>query len=337
MPTGEIVHIGDTAGVPQQLVAGLRDLGYPARAVVPPVPLAGAPRVLKALSIPVRLAQSRRVAADARRDGASLLHVHYATAALGYLGSGLPLVVHAHGSDVRVPGLVDRRLLAIVWARSAIRLVSTPDLLDRVPDAIYLPNPVELASFAAAGTSPPDRDVFVFAALTEVKGADRLVRAVDALRSATPGLSITALEGGPYTEAMARAGATVVPRLRPDEIPAFVARHRVVLGQQRLGVLGVSELQAMATGRPVVTHIDPTAVYGTARPPIIEAHAPDEIAEAVGRLLADPPLGASLGAAGAAWVRDHHGREAVTRRLIEIYATLVALPPAGNGQQDRST
>ncbi len=50
--TGEIIHIGDTAGVPHQLVAGLLDLGLPARSIVPPVPFAAAPRRAEDLRAP---------------------------------------------------------------------------------------------------------------------------------------------------------------------------------------------------------------------------------------------------------------------------------------------
>ncbi len=217
-----------------------------------------------------------------------------------------------------------------------MRLVSTPDLISAVPSSIYLPNPVELEPFVTAGAGTPDRDVLVFAALTEVKGAEHLVAAVRALRSAAPDLRITAIGGGPYTGAMRDAGAAIVPRLYPAEIPTFIARHRVVLGQQRLGVLGVSELQAMAAGRPVITHVNADADYGPDRPPIAEAHDPADIAHTAERLLASESAAAMLGGSGANWVRRHHDRSAVARRLVEIYRTVVTLPDHEDGAH-RST
>lgn len=111
----------------------------------------------------------------------------------------------------------------------------------------------------------------------------------------------------------------MVPRLAPSDVPAFIARHRVVLGQQLLGVLGVSELQAMASGRAVVTHLGPDADYGGAAPPVVEAHEPDEIASAALALLGEPLTAVERGRAGATWVRAHHDRSAVAKRLVEIY------------------
>lgn len=316
---GAVIHVGDTAGVPQQLVAALRAEGVAAQVVVPPVPLARAPRALKIFSVPARLGASRRIAAIARRSGAPIVHVHYATAAFGYLGARIPLVVHAHGSDVRATSSIDRWMLGRVWRAAGARLVATPDLRRYVPGSIYLPNPVDLGLFEQAGATDPDLDVFVFAALTDVKGADRLVQAVERLRAQRSDVTVSALDGWPYSEAMRAAGATMVPRLAPSDVPAFIARHRVVLGQQLLGVLGVSELQAMASGRAVVTHLGPDADYGGAAPPVVEAHEPDEIASAALALLGEPLTAVERGRAGATWVRAHHDRSAVAKRLVEIY------------------
>lgn len=69
-----------------------------------------------------------------------LVHAHYcrSVAYASYL-SGKPYVVHCHGSDVRNG--------TSFWQRRAIKkakavLVATPDLLDVLPDATYLPTPV---------------------------------------------------------------------------------------------------------------------------------------------------------------------------------------------------
>lgn len=326
-PEHAVVHVGDTAGVPQQLVAALRAQGVSAFDVVPPTALAHLARRWKVLAAPWRLVVARRIAAQARQHSARLLHVHYATSALGYLWARVPLVVHAHGSDVRSVGAIDRRLLAAVWRGSRLRIVATPDLLDHVPDAVYLPNPIDCDRFrdAAMAVPAPPSDVLVFAALTAVKGGDVLVDAVRSLKRARPTLSVTALAGGPFESAMAAAGAHVIPRQAPGELPALLAGHRVVLGQQLLGALGVSELQAMAAGRPVVCHLRPDFDYGSV-PPVVVSTGAIDAAERTLELLDRPDWASTVGASGATWVRANHGRDLVGRRLVELYESAELLP-----------
>ena len=165
-----IAQIGDTAGVPQRLSAGLRHRGFHVIESTPPAPLAGAPAWLKAVSVPQRFRWARATTAQLRDLRADVLHVHYATAAISMLRSGIPLVVHAHGTDVRSPARLQRAMLSPVWREAGLRLVSTPDLLDAVPDSFYLPNPIDVDRFRGADVVIPDTDILVVAALTAVKG-----------------------------------------------------------------------------------------------------------------------------------------------------------------------
>jgi glycosyltransferase involved in cell wall biosynthesis len=90
------------------------------------------------------------------------------------------------------------------------------------------------------------------------------------------------------------------------EVRDFIAQFDVVIGQMHQGSLGLSELEAMAAGRPVITGID-WALYPEDPPPVIAAATPGDIADAVERLRNDGVELARLSREGREWVRRNHG------------------------------
>ena len=72
------------------------------------------------------------------------------------------------------------------------------------------------------------------------------------------------------------------------------------------GILSLSEIEALAAGRPVITGIDWT-LYEEDPPPVIMAHSAEGIIEAVEQLRADPSLFSRMAHAGPDWVRRNHG------------------------------
>lgn len=80
-----------------------------------------------------------------KRSKSSLLHAHFCrSSAYAAYFSGKPYIVHCHGSDIR---------WGINWLQkkclnnSKVVLVSTPDLLNILPHAIWLPNPIDTKRF----------------------------------------------------------------------------------------------------------------------------------------------------------------------------------------------
>jgi len=86
-----------------------------------------------------------KMALKLRRMKCDIVHAHFcrSSAYASYL-SGKPYIVHCHGSDIRG---------GISWLqRKCLRkakkvLVSTPDLLEILPNATWLPNPVDTERF----------------------------------------------------------------------------------------------------------------------------------------------------------------------------------------------
>lgn len=246
-----------------------------------------------------------------------ILHIHYATAAFGYAAARTPLVVHCHGTDVRGMRGVRRQLLGGLFRRSALVLVATPDLREFVPDAIYLPNPVDTEVFRPSGGAR--RDVLVFSTLTDIKGGDTLVAAVSELRRSAPDVSVTALDIGPYANAMRAAGAMMLPPQDAAALPRLIGDHRIIVGQQRIGALGASELQALSSGKPTICHVR-LEQYDEA-PPIQPSDSAADIVRLVVQLLDDDERRSVLGAQGRDWIERVHSLETVTGQLLDHYRT----------------
>jgi hypothetical protein len=76
----------------------------------------------------------------------------------------------------------------------------------------------------------------------------------------------------------------------------------------RQGSLGLSEVEALAAGRPVITGVD-WGMYRDDPPPVVAATGPDAIAAAVEQLSMDRARAGDLAREGMAWARRNHGFE----------------------------
>ena len=117
---------------------------------------------------------------------------------------------------------------------------------------------------------------------------------------------------------MRLAGAEIVPREAAAGLPSLIARHRIVVGQQLLGALGVADLEAMATGRPVVMYLRSDLDYGEP-PPISNARGPEAVASAALSLLDDSAAASRLGEESWRWTDRHHRIESVVEQLLALY------------------
>jgi glycosyltransferase involved in cell wall biosynthesis len=153
---------------------------------------------------------------------------------------GLPLVVFAHGSDVRD---MTKRNLAHAWlARRVVRgadavIANSADTADHVrelgAEAVVVPPGVDLSRFSAS-PRPAQRRVLYLGGASPDKGVEIARRLADTLVG--PGLR----------------------EVSPDEIPALLASHDVLLVPSTAEGFGLVAAEAIAAGRWVVA----TAVGG---------------------------------------------------------------------------
>jgi hypothetical protein len=249
--------------------------------------------------------------------------------------AGLPVAILLHGSEIRRPDrhaernphspfrhrdwelakvLQDQsvRLGRIVAAFEGPKFVSTPDLLDDVPDATWLPVVVDPVVWRS------DRPVMERArpVVLHVPSAERM-----------KGSELI----DPTVEKLAADGLVEYRRLSgvtPDAMPAMVADADIVLDQFALGSFGVAAVQSMCAGRVTVGHVMPhvRARVGVELP-IVQATA-DTLRAVLLDLLENREAAREVAAAGHRYAIDVHDG----RKSAEVLASFLQRPMSVPGR-----
>jgi glycosyltransferase involved in cell wall biosynthesis len=202
-----------------------------------------------------------RTLAAARRFRPDVVYAHFLVPAglTAALAGRAPLVVTAHGRDVRnvgaIPGI---RALTRLTVRRAATVIAVSDYLRReletkVPEARgkteVIDSGVDLERFQVE-PAPPDGPAFLcLGALSERKNVVRLAEAFGRYGSGT----LTFVGEGRLRERLeGRPGVEVVASIPHEEVPARIARAHVVCQPSLIEPFGQALLEAMACGRSVV-------------------------------------------------------------------------------------
>lgn len=210
-------------------------------------------------------------------------------------------VFHYLGSDIR--GKTPAELTD--GKRADAEIVGSYDALRWVPEAHVVPPGLDLRPFVPVPPSDAPRPLVVHAPSNrEKKGTRYVIEACERLE-----VDLDIIEGVPHDEARAR-----------------YARADIVVDQLNAGWHGVFALEAMALGKPVLTHLKPDVVERSAegygiRIPIVAA-SKDTLVEDLRPLVENTALRREIGAQSREYVERVHDIDRVTDRLLEIYARL---------------
>lgn len=233
---------------------------------------------------------------------------------------GLRVALLWHGSDIRIPSRHARcepdspfhrgqyhdteRLEQIAVENHTLlttaglpMFVSTPDLLDEVPGAQWLPVVVDVELWGDETRTPPlvsgRRPVVVHAPSNAgLKGSERIAPILRRLHD----------EGVIEYRDARRVVAAEMPRVYGDA--------DIVLDQFSLGIYGVAACEAMAAGRIVISHVS-DQVRTSVREltgddlPIVQSRA-GELEYVLRRMVAEPDNARAVAAAGPTFVKRHH-------------------------------
>jgi glycosyltransferase involved in cell wall biosynthesis len=206
-----------------------------------------------------------RLGRDALRTARSfkpdVVYAHFLvpTGLLAALASRAPLVVTAHGRDVRNIGAFPGIRAATRWVvRRAAAVVAVSDYLRReletkVPEARgkveVVDCGVDLERFSVAPAPEGPTAYLCVGSLIERKNVVRLADAFARVGSGT----LSFVGDGPMRDALeGRPGVTVEGRLPHDAISARIARCHVLSQPSLIEPFGLALLEAMAAGRSVV-------------------------------------------------------------------------------------
>ena len=205
------------------------------------------------------LALARRAARAAKPD---VVYAHFLVPSglIAALAGRAPLVVTAHGRDVRnigeLPGigaatrLVVRRAATVICVSEYLRR----ELETRLPDAVgktqVVSSGVDLERFALAPAPDGPTRFLCVGALTERKN---VVRLADAFARLDGGAELAFVGDGPLRAHLeGRERIRLHGRVPHDAVPELLAGAHVLCQPSVLEPLGQSLLEGMAVGRPVV-------------------------------------------------------------------------------------
>lgn len=307
-----IALVHDVAGIAAVQARLLRSAGHEVDEIALPAIGAGWRWPMKAAALPIRLLAYLPTIRHVRNGGYDVVHIHWLTNGIVGLLAGRPFFVQAHGSDLH---LNLRNPVYRVLTRRVLRGASkifyvTPNLRpylaayeDRL---VYLPNPVDMRGVGPEHEPPGAVEkIVVFTRLDPVKGVERIFPVVERLSRT---VEVTALEWGPLARAYVRRYARwvrFVKRVPHDEIGAFLSQFDVVIGQMRQGILSLMEIEALGTGRPLITAVD-WSLYQDDPPPVVGVSGEAEIADAVEGLRAHPERLAEMARQGRDWAFRNH-------------------------------
>ncbi len=170
------------------------------------------------------------------------------------------------------------------------------------------------------------------------KGQDMLIRALPRIRERVDGAALVIVGGGPYLPTLRKLAAdhdvadhvVFTAGVPADELAAhhvlgdvFAMPCRTRGAGLDVEGLGIVFLEASASGLPVVAGSSggaPETVVEGSTGTVVDGRRVDEIATAVGDLLADPDRAAKMGAAGRDWVLTNWRWDVLAARLGGLLA-----------------
>jgi glycosyltransferase involved in cell wall biosynthesis len=178
---------------------------------------------------------------------------------------------------------------------------------------------------------PSDVAVGIAARLIDGKGHRTLIQAVRRARATCPRIKLLVAGTGPLLEALrAEAGADDAIRLLGfvDDVPSFMAACDVCAATSDTELsegFGLSVLEAMAAGRPVVaTRVGSLPEVVTPETGLlVRPDDVDGLAVALGRLADDRAMRAELGEAGARRAMRLFSLERMVQQTVDLYGATV--------------
>ncbi len=294
-----------------------------------------------------------------RTGGYDAVHAHWVLpqGLVGVLATRkIPVVVTVHGGDVfaldQGPLRAAKRLAfgraAAVTVNSsaterAVLDLTRPRRLERIPMGIDVDPVVNTAAVERLRREHRRGDGPLLALVGRVvaeKGIFDLLHAVDRLRADLPGVRAVVLgEGQDRVAAEARAAdlslgdhIAFVGWVDPTQVPAWLAAADVVVAPSRTApdgwaeAQGLSIVEAMAARRPVVASdsggIGDAIEHEVTGLVVGEGH-PDQLAEAVRRLHADPALATRLAESGRARAVERFSAGASADAFSSLFTDLI--------------
>lgn len=209
------------------------------------------------------------------------------------------LIVHHHGSELRFTGE------KYIYSKFADKiLVSTPDLLEWSPNAIWLPNPIDTREyeFIEPNYQPHKLKILHAPSSRETKGTEFVLQAIYNLKKDGYDIEFVLLENVSH-----------------EEVLRQIQLSDIIVDQLIFGWYGMFSIEAMCMGKPVLCYIKKDLIDKYCQNlPILNTDS-KVIYENIAKLIENPERITELGIKSRQFVEEIHDSKIVTERLVKIY------------------
>jgi len=239
-----------------------------------------------------------------------ILHYHGQAVSEGYrdlvMWSGImskPVILHHHGSEIR-----NKQYPKFASNLVKHRYVSTPDLLEFVPDAEWLPNPVNLDNL---DYSKPDTEgpLKILHAPTnrKVKNTEAVLSAISNLEEEGLDIQFTLVEDSQHSDLLQQITShdLIIDWLNPE-----------------FGIYGVFSIESMALGRAVICSLT-DSLYDKYDIPVVSIQ-PRVLASKIKEFYNDRKLLVEVGKTGHDFVQKHHNPVESAKKVVKQYESILS-------------
>lgn len=211
---------------------------------------------------------------------------------------GKKVIFHFHGSEIRGKNMHPRIKLADA------RLVSSPDLLEFVPDGIWIPQPVDLEYWTPQPSDNSKENLVLIHAPTSrnISGTDYITSAVEDLKKEGYRLELLLIEGMPY-----------------ESLKEYYHKGDIFIDKITLGIYGTIAVEGMALKKPVCVFIQEKLLTSYPEELPVMNTSPDNLKQNLRKLIEDENLRRKLGEQGRAYAEKYHDVRKVAEKCLSIY------------------
>jgi len=238
-----------------------------------------------------------------------ILHYHGQAVSQGYrdlvMWSGImkkPVILHHHGSEIR-----NKKYPKFANHLVVHRYVSTPELLDFVPNAEWLPNPVNLDNLKYSETNVTGPLKILHASTNrDVKNTKAVESAITKLKSDGLDIQFTLLENVQHVELMEQ-----------------ISKHDLIIDwmNPEFGIYGVFSIESMALGRTVICTLT-DSLYEGYELPIINSR-PESLEVSIKEVYDNREILVEKGQLGSEFVNRNHNSEVIAERVLQKYKSIL--------------
>lgn len=271
-----------------------------------------------------------------KKEKPNIVHIHYLPTSLYALFARTKYVLHVHGTDIR--GLSNnsnahtlkqklmRQLKKYALKKADLVFYSTPNLREDVEavrkDAIFIPNPVKISNPLEGEYKLESGkiNILLFTALWERKGVDIAFPALKKLTEIYDNrINIIALDFGSERDKYNKYKfVNYRDKIAHEDINSFISQFDIVIGQLKVGAIGVSELEVMAHKRPLVSNFKYDEFYPE-KCPLISCDNSKDVVKEVQKLIENAELRRKVAEKQFRWANKYHSDANIALKLVDIY------------------